>query len=57
MGRILSGFFALFWGSRVAVQMTYYDPELRRDERFWDLFFLAVFLGLTTIFTLASLFA
>ncbi len=56
MGRVLSSFFALFWGSRVAVQMTYYDSELRRDERFWDFFFLAVFIGLTTIFTLTALF-
>ena len=56
MGRIVSGFFALFWGSRVAVQMTYYDSELRRDERFWDIFFLAVFLSLATIFTLTAIY-
>ena len=56
MGRIVSGFFAIFWGSRVAVQMTYYDSELRRDERFWDIFFLAVFLSLATIFTLTAIY-
>ena len=55
MGRVLSAFFALFWGSRVAVQLRYYDSELRRNERFWDLFFLAVFLSLATIFTLTAL--
>ena len=57
MGRILSGFFAIFWGSRVVVQLTYYDRTLRRDERFWDLFFLGVFLTLATIFTLIAIYA
>ncbi len=54
MGRALSGFFALFWGSRVIVQMTYYDKGLRRQDRGWDVFFLLVFLFLTAIFTLAA---
>lgn len=56
MGRIVSGFFALFWGSRVAVQLSYYDPELRRNERFWDIYFLLVFLSLTAIFTLTAMY-
>ena len=54
MGRAVSGFFALFWGSRVVVQMTYYDPALRRQDRGWDVFFLLVFLYLATAFTLAA---
>jgi hypothetical protein len=36
MGRVLSGFFGLFWASRVVVQLTYYDREVRRRERGWD---------------------
>lgn len=54
MGKVLCGFFALFWFSRVVVQLTYYDTETRRSNRFWDIFFLGVFLTLGAIFTLAS---
>ncbi|MDA7518334.1 hypothetical protein N8529_01075 [bacterium] len=50
MARVVSGFFAFFWGSRVVVQLTYYDPEYRRRERFWDIFFLLVFITLALIF-------
>ncbi|MGC6464369.1 MAG: hypothetical protein ACON5N_02185 [Akkermansiaceae bacterium] len=55
MGKVVSGFFAIFWGSRVIVQLTYYDRELRRKERFWDVFFLCVFFTLTAIFAAATL--
>ena len=54
MGRALSGFFGLFWASRVVVQLTYYDRGLRRQDRGWDVFFLIVFLSLAAIFTLAA---
>ena len=56
MSRVLCVFFALFWGSRVVVQLTYYDRELRRADRGWDIFFLGVFLVLSTVFTLAAVF-
>lgn len=56
MGRIVCGFFAIFWGSRVVVQLTYYDAELRRRDRAWDLFFLGVFGVLSAVFTLATIF-
>lgn len=56
MGRVLCGFFGLFWGSRVVVQLTYYDREVRRRDRGWDIFFLCVFLVLSTVFTLAAFF-
>lgn len=55
MGRVVSGFFAIFWASRVLVQLTYYDPELRGDERTWDIFFLGVFLALAVIFALTAM--
>jgi hypothetical protein len=55
MGKVVSGFFAIFWGSRVIVQLTYYDRELRRKERFWDVFFLCVFFTLAAIFAAATL--
>jgi hypothetical protein len=54
MGRILCAFFALFWFSRVIVQLTYYDPTIRRENRYWDLFFLGVFLTLGGIFALGT---
>jgi hypothetical protein len=56
MGRVLSGFFGLFWGSRVVVQLTYYDREVRRRDRGWDFFFLGVFAVLSAVFTLAAFF-
>ena len=54
MGRVVSGFFAVFWASRVVVQLTYYDKTERRKERFWDVFFLLVFFTLAAIFATAT---
>ena len=56
MGRVLCGFFGVFWGSRVVVQLTYYDREVRRRDRGWDVFFLGVFAVLSAVFTLAAIF-
>ena len=56
MGQVLSGFFGLFWASRVVVQLTYYDKELRRRERGWDVLFLLVFVVLCAVFTLATIY-
>ncbi len=55
MGRVFCGFFGLFWGSWVVVQLTYYDHEARRQDRAWDVFFLGVFAVLSAVFTLAAL--
>ena len=54
MGQVLSAFFALFWFSRVVVQLTYYDKKLRAENRCWDVFFLTVFFVLSLIFTLTA---
>lgn len=54
--RVFCAFFGLFWFSRVVVQLTYYDPGLRRTDRYWDIFFLGVFLTLSLTFTLAAYF-
>lgn len=56
MARALCGFFGLFWGSRVVVQLTYYDKNVRRAARGWDVFFLGVFLFLATVFTLTAIY-
>jgi len=54
MGKVVSGFFTIFWASRVVVQLTYYDETERRKERFWDVFFLLVFFTLAVIFAAAT---
>lgn len=56
MGRVLGGFFGIFWASRVVVQLAYYDRETRRRDRGWDVFFLGVFAFLSAVFTLAATF-
>lgn len=56
MGRVVCGFFGLFWTSRVAVQLTYYDKETRSRDRGWDVFFLVVFLCLGLTFTIAAIY-
>jgi hypothetical protein len=55
MGRVLSGFFGVFWASRVIVQLAYYDGATRRRDRGWDVFFLGVFTTLSAVFTLAAI--
>jgi hypothetical protein len=55
MGRVLSGFFGVFWASRVIVQLAYYDAETRRRDRGWDVFFLGVFAVMSAVFTLAAI--
>lgn len=55
LAKVVCGFFMIFWGSRVVVQLTYYDRDLRRSERGWDVFFLLVFLSLSVVFGLAAI--
>ena len=54
LARGFCGFWGLFWASRVVVQLCYYDSEMRRRERFWDVFFLGVFSALSGFFLLAT---
>jgi len=53
LGRTISGFLAVFWGSRVMLQLFYYDRELRRANRLFDLLFLAADGYLAAVFILA----
>ena len=55
LGLALAGFLTVFWGSRVLLQMFYYDRELRRTNRFFDLLFLAGDGYLAVVFALAGL--
>jgi hypothetical protein len=55
LGVALAGFLAVFWGSRVLLQLFYYDRELRRANRFFDVLFLFGDGYLAAVFALAVL--
>jgi hypothetical protein len=49
LGRFMSAFLAVF------VQLLYYDPDLRRRHRLYDVGFLVLFGYLAAVFTAAAL--
>ena len=55
LGRALAGFLAVFWGSRVLLQLFYYDRNLRRQNRLFDVLFLIGDGFLASVFALAAL--
>jgi hypothetical protein len=55
LGRYLSGAIALFWLLRVPIQLFFYDPELRRQNRIGDVIFLLAFSYLGVVFSIAAL--
>ena len=55
LGRGLSGFLAVFWGARVAIQLFVYDREARRHHPVADRLFLLAFLYLSGVFALAAM--
>ncbi len=55
LGQALTGFLAVFWGSRVLLQLFYYDRELRRANRLFDVLFLSADGFLAAVFALAAL--
>jgi hypothetical protein len=55
LGVALAGFLAVFWGSRVLLQLFYYDRELRRTHRLFDVLFLLADGYLAVVFALAAL--
>ena len=46
---------ALFWGARLAVQLFYYDPTVRRRHGGADLLFTGAFAYLTGVFAVAAI--
>lgn len=54
LGRFLSGFIAAFWLLRIVLQLFYYDPEVRRENRALDSLYLASLVALVAIFGLAA---
>jgi Na+/phosphate symporter len=54
LGRCLSGFLACFWGLRILMQLFHYNREIKREHPVFNAMFLAAFVALTIIFTLAA---
>ena len=54
LGRFLSGFMAGFWLLRIALQIFYYDREIRRENRGLDLLYVASLIVLVLIFGMAA---
>ena len=55
LGRFLSGFIAGFWLLRIVLQIFYYDPEIRRENRGLDLMYVGALILLVTVFGIAAL--
>jgi UDP-N-acetylmuramyl pentapeptide phosphotransferase/UDP-N-acetylglucosamine-1-phosphate transferase len=53
LGRFLSGFMAGFWLLRVALQIFYYDREVRRENLGLDLIYVGALVVLVVIFGIA----
>ena len=54
LGRFLSGFITAFWLLRIALQVFYYDPEVRRENRALDSLYLVGLAVLVVVFGMAS---
>lgn len=55
LGRFLSGFLCAFWLLRVALQLLYYEGQVRRDHRMLDSLYLVALIALVLVFGIASM--
>ena len=55
LGRFLSAAIAIFWLLRVPIQLFFYDPEIRRQNRLGDVLILMAFSYLGIVFGAAAL--
>ena len=55
LARYLSATLAIFWLSRCAVQLFYYDKDLRRQNRLADVIFLLAFFYMGAVFATATI--
>jgi hypothetical protein len=55
MGRFLSAFMAAFWLLRIDLQVFYYDPEIRRQNRVLDALYMVSLAVLVMVFGTAAL--
>jgi len=55
LGQFLSGFMAVFWLLRIAFQVFYYDPDVRRENRGMDALYLVSLVVLVGVFGTAAI--
>lgn len=55
LGRFLSGFIAGFWFLRIGLQLLYYDPAVRRENRGLDSLYILSLAMLVGVFGIAAL--
>jgi hypothetical protein len=55
MGRFLSAFMAAFWLLRIGLQVFYYDPEIRCQNRALDASYMVALVALVVVFGTAAL--
>jgi UDP-N-acetylmuramyl pentapeptide phosphotransferase/UDP-N-acetylglucosamine-1-phosphate transferase len=55
LGRFLSGFIAAFWLLRIVLQLSYYDREIRRENRALDFLYVGSLAVLVAIFGIAAI--
>jgi len=55
LGRFLSGFMAAFWLLRIILQLSYYDREVRRQNRALDALYVWSLAGLVLLFGIAAI--
>jgi hypothetical protein len=55
LGPFLSAAIAIFWLLRVPIQLVFYDPEIRRQNRLGDVIFLLAISYLGIVFGIAAL--
>ena len=55
LGRSLSGFLSVFWFVRLIFQLFFYDRNVRRQYRIFDVLFLLAFAYLVALFAIAAL--
>lgn len=54
VGRALAGFLAVFWGSRVVLQIFFYDRAVKRRHPFWNALFGSAFGALGGLFLILA---
>ncbi len=55
LGRSVSGFLAVFWALRVALQFGFYDKEVRARHRLGDVAYSVAIISLAAVFSVVAL--
>jgi len=55
LGQSVSAFLSVFWCGRLVFQLFFYDRELRRQHRAFDILFLIAFAYLVVVFGMGAL--